>query len=102
MGTFSSIPGLNCDPTYELEEMIVESKPLHKKKKRLLRQQTLMTQMGQAAATAAKQSGEAAAAVPAAIDVSWKKQLLSHQTTLFQKTKNLMLTDSIFGHHVVV
>lgn len=26
---------LNCDPTYELEEMIIESKPLHKKKKRL-------------------------------------------------------------------
>ena len=22
--------GLNCDPTYELEEMIIESKPLHK------------------------------------------------------------------------
>ncbi|XP_043925076.1 serine/threonine-protein kinase 32A-like [Protopterus annectens] len=26
---------LNCDPTLELEEMILESKPLHKKKKRL-------------------------------------------------------------------
>ncbi|CAL1291970.1 unnamed protein product [Larinioides sclopetarius] len=26
---------LNCDPTFELEEMIIESKPLHKKKKRL-------------------------------------------------------------------
>lgn len=26
---------LNCDPTYELEEMIIEAKPLHKKKKRL-------------------------------------------------------------------
>jgi serine/threonine kinase 32 len=36
--------GLNCDPTFELEEMIVETKPLHKKKKRLLRQQTLVTQ----------------------------------------------------------
>ena len=37
--------GLNCDPTYELEEMIVETKPLHKKKKRLLlRQQSLLTQ----------------------------------------------------------
>ena len=35
---------LNCDPTYELEEMIVESRPLHKKKKRLKRQQTLLTQ----------------------------------------------------------
>jgi len=35
---------LNCDPTYELEEMIIEAKPLHKKKKRLLRQQTLLTQ----------------------------------------------------------
>lgn len=35
---------LNCDPTYELEEMILETKPLHKKKKRLLRQQTLLTQ----------------------------------------------------------
>ena len=36
---------LNCDPTYELEEMIVETRPLHKKKKRLLlRQQSLQTQ----------------------------------------------------------
>ncbi len=35
--------GLNCDPTYELEEMIVEAKPLHKKKKRLLRQQSLLS-----------------------------------------------------------
>ncbi|XP_015919815.1 serine/threonine-protein kinase 32C [Parasteatoda tepidariorum] len=26
---------LNCDPTFELEEMIIESNPLHKKKKRL-------------------------------------------------------------------
>ncbi|BFY98298.1 hypothetical protein BsWGS_01337 [Bradybaena similaris] len=29
---------LNCDPTYELEEMIIETKPLHKKKKRLAKQ----------------------------------------------------------------
>ena len=29
---------LNCDPTFELEEMIIESKPLHKKKKRLAKQ----------------------------------------------------------------
>ncbi|CAM4672184.1 unnamed protein product [Leuciscus chuanchicus] len=28
---------LNCDPTFELEEMILESKPLHKKKRRLAR-----------------------------------------------------------------
>ncbi|KAM6969775.1 serine/threonine-protein kinase 32A [Aplochiton taeniatus] len=28
---------LNCDPTFELEEMILETKPLHKKKKRLAR-----------------------------------------------------------------
>ncbi|XP_035383442.1 serine/threonine-protein kinase 32A isoform X2 [Electrophorus electricus] len=28
---------LNCDPTFELEEMILEAKPLHKKKKRLAR-----------------------------------------------------------------
>ncbi|KAG8453484.1 hypothetical protein GDO86_000204 [Hymenochirus boettgeri] len=36
--TASFIPNkgrLNCDPTFELEEMILESKPLHKKKKRL-------------------------------------------------------------------
>lgn len=26
---------LHCDPTFELEEMILESRPLHKKKKRL-------------------------------------------------------------------
>nr|XP_040575768.1 serine/threonine-protein kinase 32A-like isoform X2 [Lepeophtheirus salmonis] len=32
--------GLNCDPTYELEEMIIESKPLHKKKKRLQREKS--------------------------------------------------------------
>jgi hypothetical protein len=32
------ISNLNCDPTYELEEMIIESKPLHKKKKRLAKQ----------------------------------------------------------------
>lgn len=25
----------NCDPTYELEELLVESNPLHKKKKRM-------------------------------------------------------------------
>jgi len=35
---------LHCDPAYELEEMIVERRPLHKKKKRLRRQQTLLTQ----------------------------------------------------------
>lgn len=29
---------LNCDPTFELEEMIIETKPLHKKKKRLAKQ----------------------------------------------------------------
>ena len=34
---------LNCDPTFELEEMIVEAKPLHKKKKRLLRQQSILS-----------------------------------------------------------
>ncbi|XP_014220006.1 serine/threonine-protein kinase 32A [Copidosoma floridanum] len=32
---------LNCDPTFELEEMIVETKPLHKKKKRLAKQRSL-------------------------------------------------------------
>lgn len=32
---------LNCDPTLELEEMIVEAKPLHKKKKRLAKQRSL-------------------------------------------------------------
>ncbi len=35
---------LHCDPALELEEMIVEANPLHKKKKRLQRQQTLITQ----------------------------------------------------------
>lgn len=29
---------LNCDPTFELEEMIIEANPLHKKKKRLSKQ----------------------------------------------------------------
>ncbi|XP_014236308.1 serine/threonine-protein kinase 32A [Trichogramma pretiosum] len=33
---------LNCDPTFELEEMIVETKPLHKKKKRLAKQRSLI------------------------------------------------------------
>ncbi|KAK9877368.1 hypothetical protein WA026_017764 [Henosepilachna vigintioctopunctata] len=32
---------LNCDPTFELEEMIIESKPLHKKKKRLAKQRSI-------------------------------------------------------------
>uniref|UniRef100_A0A8C4N526 Serine/threonine kinase 32B n=2 Tax=Eptatretus burgeri TaxID=7764 RepID=A0A8C4N526_EPTBU len=31
---------LHCDPTFELEEMILESKPLHKKKKRLAKSRT--------------------------------------------------------------
>lgn len=31
---------LNCDPTYELEEMIIEDNPLHKKHKKLSRQMT--------------------------------------------------------------
>ncbi|KAL0276731.1 UNVERIFIED_CONTAM: hypothetical protein PYX00_004241 [Menopon gallinae] len=36
---------LNCDPTLELEEMIVETKPLHKKKKRLAKQKSLQPTM---------------------------------------------------------
>lgn len=32
---------LNCDPSLELEEMIVEAKPLHKKKKRLAKQRSI-------------------------------------------------------------
>lgn len=32
---------LNCDPTFELEEMIIEANPLHKKKKRLMKQQSM-------------------------------------------------------------
>nr|XP_021481954.1 serine/threonine-protein kinase 32A [Meriones unguiculatus] len=32
---------LNCDPTFELEEMILESKPLHKKKKRLAKREKM-------------------------------------------------------------
>jgi hypothetical protein len=37
---------LNCDPTYELEEMIIETKPLHKKKKRLAKQNSRQSQEG--------------------------------------------------------
>ncbi|RZF39251.1 hypothetical protein LSTR_LSTR010345 [Laodelphax striatellus] len=37
---------LNCDPTFELEEMIVEAKPLHKKKKRLAKQRSLRESIG--------------------------------------------------------
>ncbi|XP_019594691.1 serine/threonine-protein kinase 32A isoform X3 [Rhinolophus sinicus] len=33
---------LNCDPTFELEEMILEAKPLHKKKKRLAKKEKEM------------------------------------------------------------
>ncbi|XP_043213061.1 serine/threonine-protein kinase 32C-like [Amphibalanus amphitrite] len=40
---------LNCDPTYELEEMIIESRPLHKKKKRLLKQKSVRDGLGQQA-----------------------------------------------------
>ncbi|XP_011312359.1 serine/threonine-protein kinase 32A [Fopius arisanus] len=35
---------LNCDPTFELEEMIIETRPLHKKKKRLAKQRSLRCQ----------------------------------------------------------
>ncbi|XP_034951922.1 serine/threonine-protein kinase 32A isoform X2 [Chelonus insularis] len=35
---------LNCDPTFELEEMIIEERPLHKKKKRLAKQRSLKSQ----------------------------------------------------------
>ncbi|XP_057340472.1 serine/threonine-protein kinase 32A isoform X1 [Microplitis mediator] len=35
---------LNCDPTFELEEMIIEARPLHKKKKRLAKQRSLRSQ----------------------------------------------------------
>lgn len=35
---------LNCDPTFELEEMIIETRPLHKKKKRLAKQRSLRSQ----------------------------------------------------------
>ncbi|GJQ83876.1 hypothetical protein Trydic_g6754 [Trypoxylus dichotomus] len=38
---------LNCDPTFELEEMIVETKPLHKKKKRLAKQRSIREIQGQ-------------------------------------------------------
>ncbi|XP_023724584.1 serine/threonine-protein kinase 32B [Cryptotermes secundus] len=37
---------LNCDPTFELEEMIVETRPLHKKKKRLAKQRSLREMQG--------------------------------------------------------
>ena len=33
---------LNCDPTHELEEMIIEERPLHKKKKRLAKQRRVL------------------------------------------------------------
>ncbi|XP_058063829.1 serine/threonine-protein kinase 32A [Anopheles bellator] len=38
---------LNCDPTLELEEMIVETKPLHKKKKRLAKQRSVHRELQQ-------------------------------------------------------
>ncbi|XP_025199282.1 serine/threonine-protein kinase 32A isoform X2 [Melanaphis sacchari] len=36
---------LNCDPTFELEEMIVEPNPLHQKPRRLAKQRSLRTSM---------------------------------------------------------
>ncbi|XP_012534197.1 serine/threonine-protein kinase 32A [Monomorium pharaonis] len=41
---------LNCDPTFELEEMIIETKPLHKKKKRLAKQRSLRVDSAEDAA----------------------------------------------------
>ncbi|XP_048507177.1 serine/threonine-protein kinase 32A [Athalia rosae] len=41
---------LNCDPTFELEEMIIETKPLHKKKKRLAKQRSIRVDVPTAAA----------------------------------------------------
>lgn len=37
---------LNCDPTFELEEMIIEARPLHKKKKRLSKRQQQSVKKG--------------------------------------------------------
>ena len=37
---------LNCDPTFELEEMIVETQTLHKKKKRLAKHHSLHEMQG--------------------------------------------------------
>ncbi|XP_076245074.1 serine/threonine-protein kinase 32A isoform X3 [Calliopsis andreniformis] len=52
---------LNCDPTFELEEMIIEAKPLHKKKKRLAKQRSLRVEQ-----TLEDPSGLAEAAGPSA------------------------------------
>lgn len=57
---------LNCDPTFELEEMIIESKPLHKKKKRLKRERKRSSQGG-----ATDKDNERAAAL-AALDEEFK------------------------------
>ncbi|KAL0125271.1 hypothetical protein PUN28_004419 [Cardiocondyla obscurior] len=48
---------LNCDPTFELEEMIIETKPLHKKKKRLAKQRSLRVEHSEEAGGFAEGAG---------------------------------------------
>lgn len=49
---------LNCDPTFELEEMILESKPLHKKKKRLAKKEKEMRKCDSSQVSLHSGSGE--------------------------------------------
>jgi len=60
---------LNCDPSLELEEMIMESKPLHKKKKRLMKQRS-QSDFFQNSVTSA------------VFDFESRKHLLHHMTAL--------------------
>lgn len=49
---------LNCDPTFELEEMIIEARPLHKKKKRLMKQNSRRAASGDNKPISSSLSGE--------------------------------------------
>lgn len=66
---------LNCDPTFELEEMIIEAKPLHKKKKRLSKRNKART----------SQSPEAEEDMKSRLDSIHKKFIIYNREWELQK-----------------
>uniref|UniRef100_A0A914V967 Uncharacterized protein n=1 Tax=Plectus sambesii TaxID=2011161 RepID=A0A914V967_9BILA len=70
---------LNCDPTFELEEMIIESKPLHKKKKRLQRERKRSSQTDPAATAKDNERAAVLAAIDQEFKVYNREELLKNE-----------------------
>uniref|UniRef100_A0AAY5ES59 Protein kinase domain-containing protein n=1 Tax=Electrophorus electricus TaxID=8005 RepID=A0AAY5ES59_ELEEL len=98
---------LNCDPTFELEEMILEAKPLHKKKKRLARKSRENGSEGSPQVTshlawAIQVRSHLAWAIQVTSHLAWATQVTSHLAWATQVTRlccaNLLtLTRSVDG-----